>query len=93
MAKIYTSQNWRIICDTQEDQTSATGLKILAKSPKGVKYSFDATLDTNTNRIYYDVAVGEIAEAGDWHIWPKTTISGNVAPGDAAKVTIYEEGT
>jgi hypothetical protein len=92
-SKIFTTQNWRVICDTEEEQATATALQILAKGPDGVTNTFSATIDTDTTRIYYDVAVAEFAVRGDYHVWPKTTISGNVAPGDPAVVTIYTEGT
>lgn len=92
-SKIFNIQNWRLICDTEEDQTTATVRQILAKAPSGTISTFSATLDTNTNRIYYDVQVSEMTEAGNWKVWPKTTIGGNVAPGDPAILTIHEEGT
>lgn len=92
-SKIFTSQNWRVICDTEEDQSTATTRQILAKSPSGTTSTFTATIDANVNRIYYDVKVIELTEVGDWRIWPKTTISGNIAPGDPAIQSILEEGT
>ena len=92
-SKIFTSQDWRLICDTEEDQTTATGLLIYFKAPAGIITSKAATLDTNVNRIYTDIGVDELTENGDWKVWPKTTIGGNVAPGDPAILTIHEEGT
>ncbi len=92
-SKIFDTQQWRVICDTEEDQSSATGLQILAKGPDGVTQTFAATIDSNTNRIFYDVAVAELTDVGDWHLWPKTTISGKIAPGDPAIVAIHLEGT
>ena len=93
MAKIYLGQNWRIICDTQEDQSTSTDRKIFVKDCDGNISEFAASLDGDPNRIYYDVATTEMTKAGDWLIWPKTTIAGNVAPGEPATVMIYEEGS
>jgi len=92
-SKIFTTQNWRIICDTQEDQSTAAALTILAQDCKGNLSTFSATLDSDTNRIFYDVAVNEVTTVGDWMFWPRTTIAGNIAPGDPALVKIFAEGT
>lgn len=92
-SKIFDIQQWRIICDTEEDQSAATTKQILARSPLGVVSTFAATIDSNVNRVYYDVQVGELTEPGMWAIWPKTTIAGNIAPGDPASVKIFAEGT
>ena len=91
-SKIFDTQQWRVICDTEESQATATALQILAKSPSGVISTFSATLDTDTNRIYYDVQVAEMNVSGDWTVWPKTTIGGNTAAGDPVTVSIHTEG-
>ncbi len=93
-SKIFDTQQWRIYCDTEESQTSATDLLIIAKSPSGVETEYTGVLDgTDNNRIYYDVKVAELTEVGMWYIWPKTTISGNIASGDPQVVEIFKEGT
>ncbi len=93
-SKIFDTQQWRIYCDTEESQTSATALKIIAKSPSGVENEFVAILDgTDNDRIYYDVGVAELTDIGMWYIWPRTTISGNIASGDPQVVEIFAEGT
>ena len=92
-SKIFDTQEWRLICDTKEDQTNVTTKQILARSPLGPISTFAATLDTNDNRIYYDVQVNEMTDVGDWKVWPKTTIDSVIAPGDPAIVTIHAEGT
>jgi len=92
-SKIFTTQDWRLICDTEEDQSTATDLKIFAKDSDGKTTEFSpAILDSNTNRIYYDIGTTEMAVAGTYKVWPKTTISGNVAPGDPAVIIIFVEG-
>lgn len=92
MSKIYNTQNWRLICATGEDQTTASTIEILAQIPGSSIETFTATLDTDTTRIYYDVGVSEMATAGNYKVWPKTTIAGNIAPGEAADVIVYKEG-
>ena len=91
-SKIFDTQQWRVICDTEESQTSATSLKILARSPSGVLSTFTAILDSNQNRIYYDVDVDEMTEAGDWTVWPRTTIGSKIATGDPVTIAIHTEG-
>lgn len=92
-SKIFDTQQWRIICDTEEDQTTATDLKILASQPDGSEVEFNATLDSDVNKIYYDVDVSELTQLGNYKIWPRTSISSRIAPGDPQIVTIYKEGT
>jgi hypothetical protein len=92
-SKIFDTQNWRIYCDTEEDQSEATAMQILARSPSGVISTFTAILDDgDNNRIYYDVGVEEMTEVGDWHIYPRTTVVSKIATGDSSVVTIYTEG-
>lgn len=92
--KIFTTQNWRIICNTQENQTSGNPIQIIAKAPKdGDESTFTAVLDDDPDRIYYDVAVGEMAVAGEWTVWPVSTIAGKLALGTSVKVLIYAPGT
>lgn len=91
--KIFTTQNWRLTLDTNEDQSTASAMEILAKRPDGTIDTFAATIDGgDNNRIYYDVQVSEVAVKGDWTFWAKTTIGGNIAPGDPVQLRIYEEG-
>ncbi len=93
-SKIFDTQQWRVYCDTEESQTSATNLKVFAKSPSGTEVEFVGVLDGgDNNRIYYDVAADELTEIGMWYIWPKTTIAGNTSPGDPQVVEIFAEGT
>jgi len=92
-SKIFDTQNWRLICDTEENQSTATVRQILAKSPLGTISTFAATLDTNVNRIYYDVQVDEMTDIGVWQVWPKTTNDTDIAPGDPAIIEIHAEPT
>ena len=92
-SKIFDTQQWRVICDTEEAQDTATLLEILAKSPSGVISTFSATEDAgDSNKIYYDVQIAEMAEAGDWTVWARTTIAGKIAAGDPATIAIHTEG-
>lgn len=91
MSKIFNTQQWRIICDTGEDQTNHSGITIKARR-KNKTVSFQATLDADPNRIYVDVAVDELAVAGNYYIWPVTLLNSKLAAGEPQRVVIYEEG-
>lgn len=96
-SKIFTTQDWTLVCETEEDQSAATDKKIFLRSPSYPSVAdaekVAAVNGTNITQLFVDIAVDELDEPGDWIVWPKSSISGKVAAGDPAIVTIYEEGT
>lgn len=56
-----------IVLDTKQDLTSATSVKIRYKKPSGNVGEWTATV-TDTTKVKYTTASGDIDEAGTWEI-------------------------
>jgi hypothetical protein len=98
MGKVYVNQDsLRIRLTTSVDITGATSLQIRYKKPSGSTSQVTATSEDDADGIiYYDLPQGStlLDEAGDWLFWAYVTFSDNrSAPGEPARVHVYEAGT
>lgn len=66
-AKLYTGQDYRLLIDTEQDLTEATGLTIVCVKPNKQRLEWPASLEPGTISVVYRlVPAAENDLAGQW---------------------------
>ena len=96
MSKIYDTQTvLKFIACTHTDITGASARKIKYKKPDGTTGEWTASEegDPLIGKISYEI-IAALGSFNGWTLWAWIEFSaGNSIPGEARKITVYEEGT
>jgi hypothetical protein len=96
MGRIFKGQSaLRIVCKTFTDLEGIVSALIKYRKPDGSTGEFPAGVgDAVRGIIFHECIEGEIDMAGWWVFWACITFGdGRIAPGEAAKVFIWNVGT
>jgi hypothetical protein len=95
MNKIFKGQSaLRIILRTFVDLEECILALIKYRKPGGAVGEFTAGIvDVTKGIIFHECIEGELDKAGWWSFWASITFAdGRVAPGEAVKVFVWDEG-
>ncbi len=76
-----------IILDCGTAVTTSTVRNVIARSPRGAKKTWAASVD-GTNNIKYVTAAGDLDQAGDWRIQAYVEMPGWQGYGDVVVLTV-----
>jgi hypothetical protein len=96
MGRIFKGQSaLRIVCKTFTDLEGIISAIIKYRKPDGSTGEFGAGVgDATRGVIFHECIEGELDMAGWWVFWACITFAdGRTAPGEAAKVFIWDSGS
>ena len=89
--KIYRNQQFTLRVQSALSMTEAADVKIVTRAPSGTVTEHDSPTVSGDGLIVSKKI--QLAEAGIYKVWLRSTWAGDVIPSTPADVRIFEEGT